>query len=133
MKKPVNKVCCIKCSLTKKTKDFGIQTDTSRPEKAFIPLSIKPAADGEPCIFDSSGRFCLHFLREPGVYERVIKDSHLYSPSLIETYLSDNPHMIPMLSNLLERNVFWYTCQFDETFSNGIMTTKRKVFVFYWS
>lgn len=129
-KKPT---ACIKCSLTKKTTDFGVQTDTCAPEKAFLPLVSQQAPDGESCIFDQSGRFYLYYIRDPDVYGQLVKDDNLYSPSLISRYLRDNTHMIPMLSNLLEKDVFWYTSQFDETFSNGIMTTKRKVFVFYWS
>lgn len=123
---------CIKCAI-KRSKDCGVQTDTSRPEKAFLPLKTKTSSDGEACILDESGRFYLYYIRDPEIYQQIVKGDHLYSPLLIQHYLQDHPEMIPMLSNLLEPNTFWYTAQFDETFSNGVKTTKRKVFVFYWS
>lgn len=125
------KVCCIKCSF-KESKDFSIQTDTTKPEKAMIKLQTKLADDGELCVFDPSGRYKLYFVRDDNVYEQITKDNDLYSPSFISKMIEERPDMIGMLCHLMVRETFWYTAQFDESFSNGIMRTKRKVFVFHW-
>lgn len=126
------KQLCIRCSFKTK-KDVGIQTDTSKPEKDMIRLQSIPSNDGEVCIYDSSGRFYLYFIRDPDIYNKITKGENLYSPLLIHSFLISNPDWVWMLNNLIMKEVFWYTAQFDETFSNGLMRTKRKVFLFYFS